>query len=106
MATASFWISAFVVIGGRSRHHPPATLELFTRIRGCSKPGFSPAEYLRLGRDLSAHFPLDPRRPVSVQVPGYNKNMSVDLARLTTLAHLAGTDLRDFLVRVARLVDD
>jgi hypothetical protein len=38
-----FWISAFVVIGGRSRHHPPATLELFPRIRGCSKAGFSPS---------------------------------------------------------------
>jgi hypothetical protein len=59
-----------------------------------------------MGRDLSAHFPLDPRRPVSDQVPGYNKNMNVDLARLTTLADLAGTDLRDFLVRVARLADD
>jgi hypothetical protein len=29
-----------------------------------------------MGRDLSAHFPLDPRRPVTDQVPGYNKNMN------------------------------
>ena len=56
-----------------------------------------------MGRDLGAHFPLDPRRPVNDQVPGYNKNMNVDLARLTTLADLVGTDLGDFLVRVARL---
>ena len=35
-----------------------------------------------LGRDLSAHFPLDARRPVSDQIPGYNKNMNVRLARL------------------------
>jgi hypothetical protein len=56
-----------------------------------------------MGRDLTAHFPLDPRRPVSDQIPGYNKNMNVDLARLTTFADLAGTDLRDFLERTARL---
>ena len=57
-------------------------------------------------RDLNAHFPLDPRRPVSMQIPGYNKNMNVELARLATLANLAETDLWDFLERVARLAGD
>ena len=57
-------------------------------------------------RDLSAHFPLDPRRPVSNQIRGYSKNMNVDLAKLTTLADLAGTDLRDFLERTAQLAGD
>jgi hypothetical protein len=56
-----------------------------------------------MGHDLNAHFPLDPRRPVSHQIPGYNKNMNIGMARLTTLADLAGTDLGDFLERVARL---
>jgi hypothetical protein len=31
-----------------------------------------------MGRDLGAHFPVHSRRPVSDQVPGYNKNMNVD----------------------------
>ena len=57
-------------------------------------------------RDLSAHFPLDPRRPVSMQIPGYNKNMNVDMARLSTRADLAETDLWDFLERVVRLAGD
>ena len=57
-------------------------------------------------RDLSEHFPLDPRRPVSNQIPGYQKNKNVDLARLTTLTDLAGTDLRDFLERAARLAGE
>lgn len=56
-----------------------------------------------MARDLSAHFPLDPRRRVSDQLPGYNKNMNVDPARLTTLVDLARTDLRDALERIARL---
>lgn len=56
-----------------------------------------------LGRDLSALFPLDARRPVSAQIPGYNKNMNAQLARVTTLADIVGTDLREFLERVARL---
>jgi hypothetical protein len=51
-------------------------------------------------RDLSA------RRPVSDQIPGYIKNMNVQLARLTTLADLAGTDLREFLERAVRLAAD
>jgi hypothetical protein len=38
---------------------------------------------------------------VSHQVPGYNKNMNIGMARLTTLADLAGTDLGHFLERVA-----
>ena len=56
--------------------------------------------------DLSAHFPLDPRNPVKHQIPGYNNNMNVDLAKRTTLADLAGTDLRDFLERAAQLAGD
>jgi hypothetical protein len=40
---------------------------------------------------------------VSHQIPGYNKNMNVGSARLTVLADLVGTDLGDFLERVARL---
>ncbi len=59
-----------------------------------------------LGRDLSALFPLDARRPVADQIAGYNKNMNAQLARLTTLADLGGTDLREFLERVARLASD
>ena len=51
--------------------------------------------------DLSAHFPLDPRKPVKHQISGYDKSMNVDLAKLTTLADLDGTDLRDFLERAA-----
>jgi hypothetical protein len=47
-----------------------------------------------MGRDLNAHFPLDPRRAVSHQIPGYNKNMNVGLARLTALADMAGTGSR------------
>ena len=57
-------------------------------------------------RDLSTHFPLDPRKPVRKQIRGYNKNMNVDLARLATLADLTGTDLRDFLERAAQLAGD
>ena len=57
-------------------------------------------------RDLSAHFPLDYRGPVSDQIRGYNKNTNVDLARLTPLADLAETDLRNFLERVARIAGD
>ena len=53
--------------------------------------------------DLSAQFPLDPRVPVSDQIPGYNKNMNVCLAKSTTLDDLARTDLKDFLTRVAQL---
>ena len=59
-----------------------------------------------IGRDLSVHFLLDPRRPVRDQIRGYNKNMNVCLAKRTTLDDLAGTDLRDFLERVARLAGD
>ena len=59
-----------------------------------------------MGHDLVAHFPLDPRRSVSDQIPRYSKNMNADLARLTTLADLADTDLRDFLERAARLAGD
>ena len=50
-------------------------------------------------RDLSTYFPLDPRNPVKKQIRGYNKNMNVALAKLTTLDDLAGTDLREFLER-------
>ncbi len=56
-----------------------------------------------MGCDLSAHFPLDPRRPVRDQVRGYNKNMNVCVAKRTTLDDLAGTDLEDFLRRVGQL---
>ena len=56
-----------------------------------------------MGRDLSAHFPLDHRRPVRAQIRGYNKNMNVCLAKRTTLDDLAGTDLEDFLKRVGQL---
>ena len=56
--------------------------------------------------DLRAHFPLDPRKPVKHQIPGYHKSMNVDLAKLTTLADLDGTDLRDFLERAAQLAGD
>ena len=59
-----------------------------------------------LEHDLDAHFPLDHRSPVSRQIPGYDKKRNVALARLATLADLAGTDLRDFLELVARLADD
>ena len=59
-----------------------------------------------IGRDLSVHFLLDPRRPVRDQIRGYNKNMNVCLAKRTTLDDLAGTDLEDFLERVARLAGD
>jgi hypothetical protein len=55
-----------------------------------------------MGRDLSAHFPLDPRRPVSGQVPGYNKNMNVDLARLTTLPDLAASQVDGCLPALRR----
>ena len=40
-----------------------------------------------IGHDLSAHFPLDPRKPVKDQIRGYNKNMNVcwrSVQRLTT----------------------
>ena len=57
-------------------------------------------------RDLSAHFPLDPRKPVKNQIPGYNKNVNGDLARLTTLDDLDGTDLQDFLERAAHFAGD
>ena len=43
---------------------------------------------------------------MSNQIRGYSKNMNVDLAKLTTLADLAGTDLRDFLERTAQLAGD
>ena len=56
--------------------------------------------------DLGEHFPLDPRRRVSHQIRGYKKIRNVDLAKVTTLADLAGTDLGDFLVRVALLAGD
>ena len=56
--------------------------------------------------DLSSHFPLDPRKPVSKQIRGYNKNMNVNLAKLATLDDLAGTDLREFLERAALLAGD
>lgn len=56
-----------------------------------------------MGRPLAGHFPLDPRRPVSEQLPGYSKNMNAALARETTVADLAGTDLGDSLERVRRL---
>jgi hypothetical protein len=56
-----------------------------------------------LGRDLSPHFPLDSRGPVIRQIPGYHKNMNAELARLTTMADLAGTDLGDVLQEIARL---
>ena len=59
-----------------------------------------------LERNLSAHFPLDLRKPVKHQIPGYDKNMNADLAKLTTLADLAGTDLRGFLDRAAQLAGD
>ena len=59
-----------------------------------------------IGHDLSAHFPLNPRKRVNHQILGYNKNMNVKLARLATLADLAETDLWDFLERVARLAGD
>ena len=59
-----------------------------------------------LDRNFSAQFPLDPRKPVKRQIPGYNNNMNVDLAKRTTLADLAGTDLGDFLERVAQLAGD
>ena len=57
-------------------------------------------------RGLGEQFPLDPRRPVSAQIRGHDKNMNVDLARATTLADLAETDLGAFLERVARLAGD
>ena len=57
-------------------------------------------------RDLSAYFPLDPRKPVSKQIRGYNKNMNVALAKLATLDDLAGTDLREFLECAAVLAGD
>ena len=57
-------------------------------------------------RDLSAYFPLDPRKPVSKQIRSYNKNMNVALAKLATLDDLAGTDLREFLERAALLAGD
>ena len=57
-------------------------------------------------RDLSVHFPLDSRRPVRKQIPGYNNNMNVNLAKHTTLSDLDGTDLRDFLERAAHLAGD
>ena len=56
-----------------------------------------------IGRDLSAEFPIDPRRPVNQQIPGYNKNMNATLAQLTTHADLVGTDLAVFLELVERL---
>ena len=56
--------------------------------------------------DLSTHFPLDPRKPVKHQIPGYNNKMNVDLAKLTTFADLEETDLRDFLERAAKLAGD
>ena len=56
-----------------------------------------------IGHDLSAHFPLNPRRRVSDQIPGYRKNMNAGLAKRTTLADLAGTDLGYFLEYAARL---
>ncbi len=59
-----------------------------------------------MGRDLTAHFPLDPRRPVTDQIRGYNKNMNVCLAKRTTLDDLAGTDLEDFLKRVGQLASN
>ena len=51
----------------------------------------------------AAHFPLDPRKRVSDQIPGYSKNMNAGLAKRTTLLDLAGTDLGDFLEYAARL---
>ena len=57
-------------------------------------------------RGLGEHFPLDSRRPVSDQIRGYDKNMNVDLARATTLADLAETDLGAVLERVGRLAGD
>lgn len=59
-----------------------------------------------MGRDLRAHFPLDPRRPVNRQIPGYNKNMNTALAQLTTHADLASTDLGAFFERIERLARD
>ena len=59
-----------------------------------------------LDRNFSAYFPLDLRKPVKHQIPGYNNKMNVDLAERTTLADLAGTDLRDFLEHAARLAGD
>ena len=55
---------------------------------------------------LGGHFPLDPRRPLSDQIRGHDKNINVDLARATILADLAETDLGAFLERVARLAGD
>ena len=59
-----------------------------------------------MDRDLGEYFPLDPRRPVRGQIPGYDKNMNTDLARATALADLAETDLGAFLERVAQLAGD
>ena len=57
-------------------------------------------------RDLGEPFWLDPRRRVSDQIPGYSKNMNVNLARVTTLADLAGTELLRFLEHAAQLAGD
>lgn len=59
-----------------------------------------------MDRGVGEHCPLDPRRPVSDQIRGYDKNMNVDLARVTTLADFADTDLGAFLERVAWLAGD
>ena len=59
-----------------------------------------------LMRDLRAYFPLDSRRPVSDQIPGYAKNMNAELGRLTRYEDLVGTDLAEFLDRVARLAGE
>ena len=55
---------------------------------------------------LGEYFPLDPRRPVRDQIRGHDKNMNCDLAKATTFADLAETDLGTFLERVARLAGD
>ena len=59
-----------------------------------------------MGRDLSEYFPLDPRRPVNSQIPGYDKNTNTQLASATARADLTGTDLGAFLERVAQLAGD
>ena len=57
-------------------------------------------------RDLSACFPLDPRKAVTKQIRGYDKKTNFDMARLTTLSDLNGTDLRDFLEHAVQLAGD
>ena len=57
-------------------------------------------------RDLRSLFPLDVRRPVKDQISGYDKNTNVEMAKLTTLADLAESDLKTFLERAVQLAGD